>query len=186
MLLIDEESIYWVKFPEQTHPSDYITYDFDNKPKLYLNSGLKFDYKILTGIQLFSKNSGITLKVFGQSIIDSFMKSQLNETVYDLTGPTEGKIINGYGAGLSSKRTYFTVKSEGSINFDWSTEKSDAGQSFVPYFDGNDVIFDYSAPLSGIRLVHYTNDEEYGGFIRPIISTMDYKSIFEMKETDLI
>lgn len=49
MMLIDEETIQWVDFPNNTLPSDYVTYDFDNRPKLYLTGGLRFDDGVLTG-----------------------------------------------------------------------------------------------------------------------------------------
>jgi hypothetical protein len=179
MMLVDEESIHWQNFPKSTQPSDYFTFNFDNRPKFHLNDGLKFNDKILTAVQLLNTSSGISLRVFGQKI-ENFQKSLFSEKVYNLTAPTSEKVVNGYGAGLSTKRMYFSVTNKGAIDFDWSAERIDAGQSFVPYFDGNDASFDYSAPVCGIGIVQYTNDKEYGGFLRPIISTIDYKKIFEM------
>jgi hypothetical protein len=52
MMLIAEESVYWLDFPNHTHETDYITYDFDTRPKLYLTGGLRFDDGVLTGKEI--------------------------------------------------------------------------------------------------------------------------------------
>lgn len=36
------------------------------------------------------------------------------------------------------------------ITFGQSNEKADAGQSFVPYFDGRSITFDVKSPISGL------------------------------------
>jgi len=32
--------------------------------------------------------------------------------------------------------------------------------------------------LSGLTFVHYTNDENYAGYIKPVISSLDYRKYF--------
>lgn len=61
-----------------------------------------------------------------------------------------------------------------------SDEETDAGQSFLPYFDPSDVTFDQPAPLSMIEFAHYTNNEDYAGYIRPIIKSLDYRKFIEV------
>lgn len=62
-----------------------------------------------------------------------------------------------------------------------TSEESDAGQSFGPFFDGSDIEFDSVAPISGIGLIHYTNDKDYAGYIRPTISSLNYQKLFKDK-----
>ena len=52
-------------------------------------------------------------------------------------------------------------------------EKRDAGQSFLPYFDSQNIELTIPAPLSGLELVYY-NSPSYGGFVRPRISSINY------------
>jgi hypothetical protein len=101
--------------------------------------------------------------------------------MYGLTGPPSGSVVNHYGVGLHNDifhRNKYIFVSEGAIDFNYSTEETDAGQTFVPFFDGDDVTFTHPAPISGMGLIHYTNDPKYAGYIWPIIETMDYGKIF--------
>lgn len=50
-----------------------------------------------------------------------------------------------------------------------SNERTDGGQEFVPFFDATDV--KNVSPLSGFGLLHYTNDDEYAGYVRPYLIT---------------
>lgn len=59
------------------------------------------------------------------------------------------------------------------VDFTLSGE-DDFGQSCVPYFDGSDVMFGVKVPLSDVTFVHYTNDDDYGGYIRPVLKSIDY------------
>jgi len=94
---------------------------------------------------------------------------------------TTGSLVNFDASdlipGLSSGRK-FTIGRNRRVEFGISNEDEDAGQSFVPYFDGNEVTFDIKSPLSGITLIHYTNDVNYAGFIRPVIRSLDYRKLF--------
>lgn len=106
----------------------------------------------------------------------------MSNGIFGLTGPSSGNVTNKLGVGLHNDifhKNKYIFNSEGAINFDYSTEITDAGQSFVPYFDGDDVTFTHAAPISGIGIIHYTNDPEYAGYIWPIIETMDYGKVFK-------
>lgn len=60
------------------------------------------------------------------------------------------------------------------IKFGVSNQEADIGQTFVPFFDGVDVTFDFVSPLSGLGLLHYTNDDKYAGYIRPYLRSFNY------------
>lgn len=80
--------------------------------------------------------------------------------------------------GIFSAKKQFKVQKNTRIRFGMSSEVMDAGQSFVPYFDGNDVSFDVKTPLSGLSFVHFTNDDNYAGYIKPVIVGLDYRKYF--------
>lgn len=46
-----------------------------------------------------------------------------------------------------------------------------------PFFDGSDIHFEPKVPLSGIGLMHYTNDDSHAGLIVPYLKTMKYRHI---------
>jgi hypothetical protein len=62
------------------------------------------------------------------------------------------------------------------IKFDTDSEPFNAGQGTIPYFDGSDIVQDFPMVLSGIGFIHYTN-ELYGGYIRPILKSVDMKNV---------
>lgn len=62
------------------------------------------------------------------------------------------------------------------IKFGRSIEKFDAGQSFVPYFDGSDVTTDNKVPLCGLRLLQFIGDESFAGYIKPQLITLNLSS----------
>lgn len=73
------------------------------------------------------------------------------------------------------------VSHDGAVKFQMTSEESDAGQNFAPFFDGSDVGFDSVAPISGVGLIHYTNGKDYAGYIRPTISSLNYRNLFKDK-----
>lgn len=58
--------------------------------------------------------------------------------------------------------------------FDTSNMDKDMGQTLLPRFISEDVTADSAVPLSGIGLMHYTNDAAYGGFIKPYFKTFNF------------
>lgn len=74
--------------------------------------------------------------------------------------------------GLKGSSEYTITKNQ-LINFGMSHEKSDAGQTFVPHFDGIDVTMDSKSPLSGIGLFHFTDNTRYAGYIKPYLFTLN-------------
>ena len=71
----------------------------------------------------------------------------------------------------SAVETY-NVYSNVKISMGKGNEEKDAGQSFLPYFDSQNIELTIPAPLSGLELIYY-NTPEYGGFVRPRISSIN-------------
>lgn len=72
-------------------------------------------------------------------------------------------------------RVYVTLR-----NFSiWSKENGPKAQHpfMKPFFDGSDIHFEPKVPLSGIGLMHYTNDDNHAGLIVPYLKTMKYQHI---------
>lgn len=59
------------------------------------------------------------------------------------------------------------------IKFTHSDLSKDAAQTTVPFLDAQDVVTDPPMPLQGIGLFYKTRPG-YGGFISPLIETLDY------------
>jgi hypothetical protein len=49
----------------------------------------------------------------------------------------------------------------------------------LPSFNSENVTLDIPAPLSGLGLMHYTNDEQYGGCIKPFLKTLHFKHLLQ-------
>jgi len=79
--------------------------------------------------------------------------------------------------GLSNNATSFFKTYKRLIEFKISDEEKDAGQTLVPYFDGSPVEIEMTSPLSGIAFVHYSNQRDYAGYIRPVLKTFNYLSL---------
>lgn len=116
--------------------------------------------------------NGIRLKIHGKKL--EFTEGSLGNSA-EATGNLNGiNIMIGNNTGLDKGSSSFQTKSNCDVQFRKSDEETDAGQNFVPYFDGTAVIFDQPAPISSIGLIHYTNNQTYAGYIRPIIKSIDY------------
>ena len=67
----------------------------------------------------------------------------------------------------------YAVYSDIRVTMGKGNEEKDAGQSFLPYFDSQNIELTIPAPLSGLELIYY-NTPNYGGFVRPRISSINY------------
>jgi hypothetical protein len=122
----------------------------------------------------------LSLSIIGRELLD-FKNSTLGSEIVKNTGSID-KFFNAYDKipELSKTNTLYTVRMNARVSFSISNEKADAGQSFVPYFDGSEVSFNIKSPLSGLTFVHYTNDESYAGYVKPVISSLDYRKYYNM------
>lgn len=110
---------------------------------------------------------------------DSFSKGILGKEVHSYGDkPTTKSSLTEKLPGLANLGTYSFLH-DAVLKFEISNEDEDAGQSFLPYLDGSPITFDIPSPVGGIELYHYTNNDTYGGFVRPNINSLDYRKIFK-------
>lgn len=71
----------------------------------------------------------------------------------------------------------YNITSNTRVIMGMSHEGTDAGQTFLPFFDSQDIVLTVPAPLCGLELISYTSDgtpTQFGGFIRPRLTTINY------------
>lgn len=109
-----------------------------------------------------------------------------DEEMFENAAPVKNRqSFNDTIPGLDESSDKFKINKKLLIEFGLSNEEADAGQSFVPYFDGSDITFDVKSPLSGLGLFHYTRHSDYAGYIRPTLQSLNYENfIFDLKEND--
>ncbi|CAO1337283.1 unnamed protein product [Diamesa serratosioi] len=179
LAMIDQETIHWQKVPDNIE-TNYIEFGYNYK-KFSLDV-VSFDSRIMTSFHFYKDGLTVSIKIFGH-VLDDFVMGTLDTSIASVQQwfvlasigemSIEGKIV-----GLRDNFMDFTRTTRKTIKFGVSDEKTDAGQSFVPYFDGADIQFDKPAPLSGLGFMHYTNDVSYAGYIRPYIMSFKYKNVF--------
>jgi hypothetical protein len=193
MATIDNSSVVWYSLPTD---QNFITFDYDNhqiefgdfsstkfsesvvtgKFQMEIGMALKTCYFLNTGVQFKYTFIGASWSIYGRKLVDfnrGILGSEENVNSVGNYRYDASDLIPGLSSG---KR--FTIGKNRRVSFGISNEDEDAGQSFVPYFDGNEVTFDIKSPLTGISLIHYTNDPKYAGFIRPVIRSLDYRKLF--------
>lgn len=80
---------------------------------------------------------------------------------------------------VSGDETQMYVSLKNSSKF-WTFNKNGpkAQHPFMkPFFDGSDIHLEPKVPLSGIGLMHYTNDDSCAGLIVPYVKTLRYRHI---------
>jgi hypothetical protein len=196
MGIIDASTLQWMPLPSGSD-NDFTTLSYydhktylmflgTNNKKLFDNQAVTGNFNFLIKIVSFlnfklgikfDRDNGIRLKVFVRTI-ENFKDGKLGIIEYDSNnneGSLHRKKVVGTKVGLKSNDNQFKVSKNVRILFVRSDEEADAGQSFLPYFDPSYVTFDQPAPLSMIELVHYTNNDDYAGYIRPVIKSLDYR-----------
>lgn len=95
-------------------------------------------------------------------------------------GRFNGSLLGSSFTRIGSLRETFVLSSDifnhTLVKFGSSDRETDIAQTFVPYLDGIDVTFDVKSPLSGIGLMHFTNDAHYAGYIRPFLRSFSYEN----------
>lgn len=130
----------------------------------------------------------LTIRIFGRSI-KSFSFGQLGEkTSFKEVKVPKNEVAESFKdkiPRMNSQSSLFTKLTLRTVEFGISNEKADAGQSYVPYFDGSSVTLDVKGPLKGLGFVHYTNNQNYSGYIKPFVKTLDYKDfVHNLLDTD--
>lgn len=118
----------------------------------------------VVGIRMFKVNGLIQLGIYGRKGLKIFFKSGKsgNHLIMD---SFKNKVP------LFKSKHQFTRTYENILIFDRSSFEQDMGQSFVPHLSTKEVKISPLSLLSGIGLVHLTNDNEYAGVIVPYVRT---------------
>jgi hypothetical protein len=182
---VNKSSIYWQP-PPQDLTKNVHTFSYEKK-RLLLDD-LQFDDAILTGIQFIERPNKymFALNIFGQRVVNLWAGTlQLDEISLNRNGEFGFKSMdmNWHNPGLdqvrSDEKYWKTTQHDNKrkfIQFGISNIENDEGQTFVPSFIGNDITTDSPCPLSGIGLMHYTNEDDfsYAGHIKPYLKTFSF------------
>lgn len=125
----------------------------------------------------YAHGDTLNLRTFGKKI-DDYCLSKIN----DESGLSNAAISSDIPINQEFKNTGSSpdasvkIKKNRVFMFGLSSEETDAGQNFVPYFDGSDVA-DGRVPLSGIGLLHFSSDFKiFSGYIKPYLITLNLHS----------
>ena len=187
---VNQSSVHWLPPPENVK-SYVMNFTYDTRQLLL--DDLYFNNAVLTAYQFYYQESlkFFAMRIFGKNIIGTDFgtldEEEIKKTNYGINLAVlknlETKI-----PGLLHPKEGFTVtfgNSSTIIKFGASNQRVDAGQTYVPYFDGADTTFEVESPLSGIGLIHYTNDIEFAGYIRPYLRSYKYGKIIAYYEKNL-
>lgn len=181
MVTVNKNSVQWDELP--TKIPNKLLHVFKPGTCKFMASDNWFTTSYLTGVKLKYTNSGgiridlvgkiVTAQSLGYGVLDG-PKDYDHETYvvdnYDTIKVEEKKL----GLGNSGNLTYpdYKVNKSYYIEF-W---RKDNG---FPYFDTTSVSYEIKAPIMGIGFFHYTNSDEYAGFIRPYLIPFHYPLIFQ-------
>jgi hypothetical protein len=121
-------------------------------------------------------NSGrLSLRVYGK-VIEDFNFGSLGRQTISFDAPEYNEVndqeLNAPGTITGTGNSDIVNKFK-TIRFGMSNSLADAGQSFVPFFDGTEVTTDNKVPLAGIGFMHFTSSDEYAGYIKPYLITLN-------------
>jgi hypothetical protein len=183
--IVDPSTLQWSGPPSDLADN---TFTINLKTRHFALDDIYFDDgKVLVGVELFPSGGLIRTRIYGKVIninlnhpIDTLKELQDDDYESLTNTPNEHTVKNGIG-GLKSKSTPLVVlrsdaNEKMAIRFDTDNDSTNAGQGTIPYFDNSDIDQDFPLVLSGIGYVHYTN-EGYGGYLRPILKSVDMKHV---------
>lgn len=187
---VNKSSVHWLDPPDNLK-ANALNFTYDLR-KLLLDD-LYFDDAVLTGYQFYYHltRKFYALKLFGKSLLKPDFGSLDENELVKTSNETEkllDKNLETKVPGLVEwKESYKVTLGNSSIivKFGASNQKMDAGQTFIPFFDGSDAMFEVESPLAGIGLLHYTNDPQYAGYIRPYLRSYNYGNVLSYYETYL-
>lgn len=136
-------------------------------------------------MQFTDNGNYLSFDIYGKKI-ESFSLGIIGaeETAARLETPDSSYESDEKIPGLAKTGKFFITKQK-YVKFGISNEEVDAGQSFVPYFDGTEIVMDVRSPLSGLGFLHYLNNDSYAGFIRPYLKSLNYEDfIMKLEEDD--
>ncbi|CAO1352978.1 unnamed protein product [Diamesa tonsa] len=175
MGLINSSTLSW-HGPPQDIDTNVARFDFVNRAFQLDKVSIKNGF--LSGFQMFQERTSLRLRVFSKKF-QSFFRGRISDTeeiLYDNENKT--RIYCQDKMPLISKRPgKISTNWKYDVFFGTSNQVSDAGQTMVPFFDTTDITFNVKAPLGGIGFFHHSSSSDYAGYIRPIIYSLDYKSL---------
>lgn len=173
---ISKSSIKW-----QEPPNDILTNSFNNN-SLHLTLGeISFEDKVLIGVQLYLHPEELvySLKIYGKKIKNSEMDMLDNTEVFEMvnakTTSSEKNLTQTF-PGLHSASENFNLTYGDHNNVYIKFAKTSNDGQILPFFDGVMATFAIKSPLSGIGLLHYTNDDQHAGYIRPFLRSFNYEN----------
>lgn len=122
----------------------------------------------------------MTFKIFGKGFKDrSLGILEANEQSIDPINYIRYEGRDNLIPGIDRSAHGYSTRYQKSVHFGVSNEKNDAGQTFVPFFDGSDVSLQSKAPISGVGFMLFTKGENYAGYIRPYLKTYNYANFVQ-------
>lgn len=181
---IQASSVTWME-PPTNILSNFFTFNYSSRR--FLLDDLHFDDSVVTGYQFyyyFNQKTFVStdaLKLYGRRLVKpelKSMESEVNILMSDNFKNVIEKNLESKIPGIADHSGSFVIaKGNTFVKFGASSEAVDFGQTFVPFFDGVDEVFDVPSPLSGIGFLHYTNDDRYAGFIKPSVKSFDFRNV---------
>lgn len=173
---IDKDTVYWQSLPSYIN-GQYLEFGYDVNLFSLGNIAVS-NNQTISGFMFQQYGKSVGYKVFAKEIVDLALgELDEEENVYTELGVDTTFYGNGKTPGLSSTKSTYTKQMVGKVYFGKSGQYVDAGQSFLPYFDGNDVEFDVKIPLAEIGFFQYTQiSSDYAGYIKPFIGSIKFEN----------
>lgn len=119
----------------------------------------------------------VKLTLFGKEI-ENVIEGTLGKKEERVEGVTSSDDFKpGVKVGLKADVLSSIIVKSIKLKFGMSDDDTDAMQSYVPYFDAHEAVFQVPSPLSSIGMIYYTNDKEYAGYVKLTIKSMHFDSI---------
>jgi hypothetical protein len=168
--VVDSSTLTWHELPENVESRFVFTFNYD--VRLMLMSESHVEDGVVTGISFYPRNGKLMFMTSGREVED-FLTGALGRSIFNLAQDFQ-TINDREFRKPGSAHTRYAVSKFQTIRFGLSEEDSDESQNFVPYFDGSEVTTETLTPLAGIGLMHFTGDNEYAGYIKPYLITLNY------------
>ncbi|KAG5672846.1 hypothetical protein PVAND_002935 [Polypedilum vanderplanki] len=183
---INESTVYWQDKPSKTELGSYAKI-----AKFLVLDDLHFEDCVMTGLQLAeSHNSNsigeIRLRIFGRKYINGTLTDdkECQQFSEDFSGFTT--IFTKYNAGLYKENINNMASYKISTGKYAAHLKQFIGADIyegyeIEYhlsFISNEITLDRLAPLSGLGLMLFANDDSFSGYVKPYLKTMSFKTIF--------
>lgn len=177
------ETYQWQPLPANVSSEFLVA--FEPKENYFRMDKFWFTDHFLTSLKLDKSHDFIGVKVFGRKIDkQSFSFGIMNTMENGKFSQTVSKLelnVDGKEPGLASDEniTYsnYTINKDLHLVFGIGDENKP-----VSLFDTKSITYDIKSPIAGIGFMHYTNNDDYAGYIRPYLVALNYRDFFKIKE----